>query len=115
MSNAAMQHYHATRIPHIAVIEAGHLARLRDGEFPMKKTILAAIAALSLGTSAVAFAQPPAGSTPEYYGGYASADHRNEPQVHFLGQGTVFGRLFGHSDNGQAVANKTAVTPAKGS
>ncbi len=81
----------------------------------MKKMILAAVAALSLGSSVVAFAQPPAGTTPQYYGGYAASGQRNEPQVHFLGQGTVFGRLFGHSDNGQALANKTAATPAKGS
>ena len=79
----------------------------------MKMTLLAAVAALSLGTSVAAFAQPPAGTTPTAYGSSAFADHSNEPQVHFLGQGTVFGRLFGHSDNNQTAANKTDVTPAK--
>ena len=81
----------------------------------MKMTILAAVAALSLGTSVAAFAQPPAGTTPPAYGSSAFTDHSTEPQVHFLGQGTVFGRLFGHSDNSQAAANKTDATPAKGS
>jgi hypothetical protein len=81
----------------------------------MNKIILAAVAALSLGTSVAAFAQPPAGTTPQDYGSSAFSDHRNEPQVHFLGQGTVFGRLFSHTDNGQAAANKAAATPAKGS
>lgn len=81
----------------------------------MKKTLIAAFTVLSLGTGS-AFAQGlPAGSTPPVYGTYAFTDHRNDPQVHFLGQGTVFGRLFGHSDNSQAVASKAAVTPLKGS
>lgn len=81
----------------------------------MKNAVLAAVAALSLGISGAAFAQPPAGSTPQAYGSSAFTDHRNDPQVHFLGQGTVFGRLFSHSDNSQAAANKTVATPAKGS
>ncbi len=80
----------------------------------MKKTILAAVAALSLGMSAAAVAQPGSGTTPPVYGTYAFTDHRNNSQVQFLGQGTVFGRLFGHSDNGQGVAEKTSATPAKG-
>jgi hypothetical protein len=79
----------------------------------MKKTLIAAFTVLSLGTGS-AFAQglPPGVAAPSY-GTYAFTDHSNEPQVHFLGQGTVFGRLFGHSDNNQAAANKTDATPAK--
>jgi hypothetical protein len=78
----------------------------------MKMMVLAAAAALSLGTSVAAFAQPPAGTTPENYGASAFSDHRNEPQVHFLGKGTVFARIFGHSqsDQTQATANKPAAT-----
>jgi hypothetical protein len=79
----------------------------------MKKIILAALAALSLGTTVAAFAQPPAGTTPPAYGSSAFTDHSTEPQVHFLGQGTVFGRLFGHSNNNQAAANKTDAAPAR--
>ena len=81
----------------------------------MKKTLIAAFTMLSVGVGS-AFAQGvPVGSTPPVYGTYAFTDHHNDPQVHFLGQGTVFGRLFGHSDNSQAAANKTVATPAKGS
>jgi hypothetical protein len=56
----------------------------------MKKMILAAGAAVSLGTSVPAFAQPRTAAE-EDYGRYASIDHRNELQVHLLGQGTVTG------------------------
>ncbi len=80
----------------------------------MKKMILAAVAALSLATGAAAFAQPGsnAASHPGYYT-YADTDHRSYPPVHFLGQGTVFAKIFCHSNGGQA--NKTDATPAKGS
>jgi hypothetical protein len=83
----------------------------------MKNIILAAVTALSLGTSVAAFAQPgaAAGGLEENYGTSAFTDHRNAPQVHFLGQGTVVGRLFGHSNSDHAAANKTDATPAKGS
>jgi hypothetical protein len=81
----------------------------------MKKTLLAVFTVLSLGTGS-AFAQGlPAGSTPPVYGKYAFTNHVNDPQVHLLGQGTVFGRLFGHSNNRQVAANKTDAAPAKGS
>lgn len=79
----------------------------------MKNIALAALAVLSLGVGS-AFAQAPAGTTPMNYGPQAFADHSNDPQVHFLGKGTVFARIFGHSDKGQAVADKTAATPANG-
>ena len=81
----------------------------------MKKSLLAVFSVLGLGVGS-AFAQGlPAGARPPSYGTYAFTDHRNDPQVHFLGQGTVFGRLFGHSNNRQVAANKTDAAPAKGS
>jgi hypothetical protein len=81
----------------------------------MKKMLLAAVTALTLGTSVAAFAQPPAGTTPPAYGSSAFTDHRSDPQVHFLGQGTVFARIFGHPDDSHKVADKTAPTSANGS
>jgi hypothetical protein len=85
-------------------------------EHPMKAMIVAAAAALSLGIGA-AYAQGlPAGSVPPVYGSQAFSDHRNDKEVHFLGQGTVFAKIFGHS-NDQAPTDRTAelkVTSAKG-
>lgn len=82
----------------------------------MKKIVLAAVTALSLTTSVAAFAQPgaAAASHPGYWTN-TSSDQRTYPQTHFLGQGTVFGRLFGHSNGGHAVADKTPATSASGS
>jgi hypothetical protein len=78
----------------------------------MKKSLLAVFSVLGLGVGS-AFAQGlPAGARPPSYGTYAFTDHRNDPQVHFLGQGTVFAKIFGHSDSDQTVASRTA---AKGS
>jgi hypothetical protein len=34
----------------------------------------------------------------EVYGSEAFTDHSHDPEVHFLGKNTVFGRLFGHSN-----------------
>jgi hypothetical protein len=86
----------------------------------MRTMILAAFAALSLGTGA-AFAHggPGGGGAPGLsgatnYGSTAFADHSNDPEVHFLGKGTVFGRMFGHSDSDHGVADRTAATSAKG-
>lgn len=78
----------------------------------MKKMVLVAVTAVSLGASAVAFAQPPAGTTPPNYGASAFTDHRNQPQVHFLGKGTVFARIFGHSSDDHVAADKTATPSA---
>ncbi len=78
----------------------------------METTIVAAAVALSLGVGS-AFAQGvPAGGAYEApnYGSQAFSNHQGEAQTHFLGQGTVFGKLFGHSNSDQA----TAKTPAKG-
>jgi hypothetical protein len=70
----------------------------------MKTMIIAAAAALSLATGA-AFAQGgPAGGSyaPPQYGAHAFSNQQDHAQVHFLGQGTVFGRIFGISNGGQA-------------
>jgi hypothetical protein len=88
-------------------------------EHPMKAMIVAAAAALSL-TVGAAYAQGvPAGGDFQapVYGSQAFSDHRNEPVVHFLGQGTVFAKIFGHSNSDQAAADRTAelkATSAKG-
>ncbi len=64
----------------------------------MKKLVLAALTVASLGAGG-AFAQGvPPGYTPQTYGSQAFADHRNDPPTHFLGQNTVLGKLFRHSD-----------------
>jgi hypothetical protein len=77
----------------------------------MKKIFLAGLTVLSLGAGS-AFAQGmPAGLYPYSYTEAGSPAHRNDPQVHFLGQGTVIGKIFGHSNSDQA--NRTE-TSAKG-
>jgi hypothetical protein len=83
----------------------------------MKTMILAAFATLSLGVGC-AFAAgaggagAPAGWEPPAYGAQAFSDHRNDPVVHFLGKGTVFGKMLDYNSNGERVA--AATTSAKG-
>jgi hypothetical protein len=113
ISNAATQHYQSAWHAYLGRLKPDISPDLR-WRIPMKQMVLAAVAALSLGTSVAAFAQPPAGTTPPDYGASAFTDHRNQPQVHFLGKGTVFARIFGHSKTDHAVANKTAATSASG-
>jgi hypothetical protein len=81
----------------------------------MKKIVLAAATALTLTTSVAAFAQPggAAASHPGYWTD-TSSDQRSYPQTHFLGQGTVFGRIFGHSNSDHAAAEKTPPASASG-
>jgi len=84
---------------------------------PMKTMIIAAFSVLSLGVSAASAQGLPASGVTPVYGSRAFSNH-SEPQVHFLGNGTVFAKLFGHSQSGQAVTDKTAelkTTSAKGS
>jgi hypothetical protein len=88
----------------------------RTWRIPMKTTMLAAFATLGLGVAAANAQGLGAGAVPPVYGSQAFTQH-NEPQAHFLGQGTVFAKLFGHSQNDQAAANKAAelkTTSAKG-
>jgi hypothetical protein len=81
----------------------------------MKAMILAATAAVSLGIAATASAQGlPYGTVPPVYGAHAFP---NEPYH----TGTVFSELyhnvFGHSNNGSAVAVRApdrTITPVKG-
>jgi hypothetical protein len=80
----------------------------------MTKTILAAVAALGLGAGAAYAQGVPPGATPPAYGSQAFSDHSNEPQVHFLGKGTVFGKIFHHSDSDQGVASRTTATSNQG-
>src|ERR1700761_28706 len=86
------------------------LARLQMGAFTMKTTILAAFAALSLGVGAAYAQGVPAGGdfVPPAYGQQAFSDHHNDPVVHFLGKGTVFGKIFDHSNSDQATVSKTS-------
>ncbi len=74
---------------------------------PVKAMSLTAFAVLSLNVG-TAFAQGlPAGTVPPVYGAQAFSDH-TRPVLHFLGDGTVFAKLFGHSRGGQAAADHTA-------
>jgi len=89
---------------HLPRIEAGHLARLEMENSLMKRTILAAVAVLSLGVGS-AFAQgKPPGEDP----GTAPQAFPNEPYH----TGTVFSELFhgifGSSNGNSAVANRAA-------
>jgi len=77
----------------------------------MKTMILAAFAALSLGVGAAYAQGVPAGFQEPVYGSQAFSDHRNDPVVHFLGKGTVLGKMFSHSNSDQVA---TAATSAKG-
>jgi hypothetical protein len=80
----------------------------------MKVLILAAAAVLTLsgsaayaggsagcgrgGGHAVAGGGEAGGNIPSnIYGSQAFRDHSHDPEVHFLGKNTTFGRLFGHS------------------
>ena len=74
----------------------------------MNKIALAAIVAVGLGMSGAAFAQGVPPYQVEQYGTQAFADHHNDPSVQFLGKGTVFGRLFGHSEDGHGTVDKAA-------
>ncbi len=82
----------------------------------MKTMIFAAFAVLSLGAGAASAQGLPASGVTPVYGSQAFSNH-SEPQVHFLGKGTVFAKLFGGSQSDQAVTEKTAelkTTTAKG-
>ncbi|HEY4041056.1 MAG TPA: hypothetical protein VGM32_04325 [Rhodopila sp.] len=79
----------------------------------MKTKTIAAVAALSLGASSVgagaAYAQSgPVGYQQPAYGAQAFSDHRNETAKHFLGQDTVLGKMFNHSNTSQLAAAATA-------
>ncbi len=76
----------------------------------MKTMILAAAAALSLSAGAAYAQGVPAGGDfhAPVYGSQAFSDHPDENHTVFLGKGTVFGRIFGHSENSQVTADKTA-------
>ena len=82
----------------------------------MKTMILAAAAALSLGAGAAYAQGVPAGGDfhAPVYGSQAFSDHPEENHTVFLGKGTVFGRIFGHSENSQVAASKTGAA-VKGS
>ena len=78
----------------------------------MKKILIAAVTALSLGGGA-AFAQGvPTGTATPVYGSQGFTDHSHDPEVHFLGAGTAVGRMLGHTDDDHAVA---ATTTSRGS
>ena len=78
----------------------------------MKTMILAAFAILGLGVSG-AFAAgaggagAPAGWEPSVYGAQAFSDHRNDPVVHFLGKGTVLGKMLNYNSRSEQVAAAT--------
>ena len=72
----------------------------------MNKTVFAVVAAVGLGMSGAALAQGVPQHLVEQYGTQAFSDYHSDPSVQFLGKGTVFGRLFGHSDSGHATADK---------
>jgi hypothetical protein len=74
----------------------------------MKTMIFATVAALSLGAGAAYAQGGPVGFEAPAYGSQAFSDHRNEPVVHFLGKGTVLGKLFDHSSSNQTVARTAA-------
>jgi hypothetical protein len=85
----------------------------------MKTMILAAVATLSLAVGAAYAQGVPAGGDFQapIYGSQAFSDHRNDKEVHFLGQGTVFAKIFGHSHSDQVAADRTAplkATSARG-
>jgi hypothetical protein len=82
----------------------------------MKTMIFAAVAVISLGDASAYAGGIGAGSnvSPPVYASQAFSDHSRDPEVHFLGQGTVFAKIFGHSDSDQAVAAKAATTSVKG-
>ena len=74
----------------------------------MKTTIIAAVAALSLGAGAAYAAGGPVGYETPAYGAQAFVDHSHDAQVHFLGQGTVLGKMFNYSTNHNRVAATAA-------
>jgi hypothetical protein len=75
----------------------------------MKKMVLAAAGALTLGLSAAAFAQGVhPGAEELQYGTQAFSGHCNHPVAHFLGKGTVFAKIFGHAESGHPAADTTA-------
>jgi hypothetical protein len=76
----------------------------------MKTLIIAGVAALGLGVGAAYAQGVPAGFHEQVYGSQAFADHHNETATHFLGQGTVLGKIFSRSSSGQVAA----ATSAKG-
>jgi hypothetical protein len=81
----------------------------------MKAMLLAAAAVVSLGASANAQGIG-AGSnvSPPVYGSQAFTDHSHDPEVHFLGKGTVFAKIFGRSDDSSAVAQRPVNPSAHG-
>jgi hypothetical protein len=105
----------ACRSQHDALISTLHPSGGNPSwSIPMRKTILAAATALSLGMTGAAIAQCLPPGLREHYGTQAFTDHSHDRTVHFLGKGTVFARVFGHSDSGQPVADKATATSAKG-
>jgi hypothetical protein len=79
-------------------------------KIPMRNMILAAAAVFSLATGS-AFAQGYPLSLPDTSRPFS--EHRNET-FHFLGQDTVVGRLFNHSNSERPVADKAAASSTKG-
>jgi hypothetical protein len=76
----------------------------------MKTTILAAVAALSLGAGAAYAQGVPAGWQEQHYGGTAISDHANQAQTQFLGPNTVLGKMFKYNSNSGQVAAATTST-----
>jgi hypothetical protein len=76
----------------------------------MKTMIIAAVAALSLGTGAAFAAGGPVGfDAAPAYGSQAFSDHSKDAQVEFLGRGTVLGKMFHSStDNNNQATVSTA-------
>jgi hypothetical protein len=97
-------------------IEAGHLAR-PEMENSNENYDTRRFATLGLGVGG-AFAAgaggagAPAGWEPSVYGAQAFSDHRNDPVVHFLGKGTVLGKMLNYNSRSEQVA--AATTSAKG-
>jgi hypothetical protein len=78
----------------------------------MKTMILAVVAALSLGVGAAyAAGGAPAGYQEPVYGSQVSADQHNEASLHFLGKGTVLGKMFNYSSGDDVTP---AATSTKG-
>ena len=78
----------------------------------MKTTILAAVAALSLGVGSAYAQGVPAGYQEPHYGAAAFTNHTNEAQTQFLGPNTVLGKMLKYNANSDQVA--AAATSAKG-
>ena len=76
----------------------------------MKTTILAAVAAMSLGVGAAYAAGGPVGWEPQSYGTQATSDHQNEPVAQFLGKGTVVGRMLDYNSNYNGASAATSST-----